>query len=121
MVGPVPIQPFTLEDRNAISAAIAHAEQKTSGEIVVVAAIASDGYRSFGLLWAALIALAVPTLSRSALPDGGVAEVAIKVLVLFYAAELVISHAGQRTWMLRVGVLGVLVLLVGRVLLVFRA
>jgi putative membrane protein len=54
------MQPFTAEDRAAISAAIARAEQKTSGEIVVVAAIASDGYRSFGLLWAALLALAVP-------------------------------------------------------------
>jgi putative membrane protein len=54
------MQPFSAEDRAAISAAIARAEQKTSGEIVVVAAIASDGYRSFGLLWAALLALAVP-------------------------------------------------------------
>ena len=54
------MQPFTPEDRAAISEAITRAEQKTSGEIVVVAAIASDGYRSFGLLWAALLALAVP-------------------------------------------------------------
>lgn len=54
------MQPFTPEDRASISQAITRAEQKTSGEIVVVAAIASDGYRSFGLLWAALLALAVP-------------------------------------------------------------
>ena len=54
------MQPFTQEDRAAISAAIVRAEQKTTGEIVVVAAIASDGYRSFGVLWAALLALAVP-------------------------------------------------------------
>lgn len=60
MVGHVPAQPFAPEDRAAISAAISQAEQKTSGEIVVVAAIASDGYRSFGVLWAALVALAVP-------------------------------------------------------------
>jgi uncharacterized membrane protein len=60
MVGPSPVQPFAPEDRAAISAAISRAEQKTSGEIVVVAAIASDGYRSFGILWAALLALAVP-------------------------------------------------------------
>jgi putative membrane protein len=53
-------QPFTEEDRAAIAATITRAEEKTSGEIVVVAAIASDGYRSFGVLWAALIALAVP-------------------------------------------------------------
>ena len=54
------MQPFTPEDRAAISASISQAEETTSGEIVVVAAIASDGYRSFGLLWAALIALAAP-------------------------------------------------------------
>ncbi len=60
MVASVPMQPFTPEDRAAISAAISHAEENTSGEIVVVAAVASDGYRSFGLLWAALLALAAP-------------------------------------------------------------
>ena len=54
------MQPLTLEDRAAISEAITRAEEKTSGEIVVVAAVASDGYRSFGLLWAALLALGVP-------------------------------------------------------------
>jgi putative membrane protein len=53
-------QPFSLEDEAAIAAAITRAEAKTSGEIVVVVAVASDGYRSFGLLWAALLALAVP-------------------------------------------------------------
>lgn len=58
--GKTVMQPLTLEDQAAISEAIAHAEEKTSGEIVVVAAIASDGYRSFALLWAALLALAVP-------------------------------------------------------------
>jgi putative membrane protein len=52
--------PFTAEDATAIAKALARAEAKTSGEIVVVVAIASDGYRSFGVLWAALIALAVP-------------------------------------------------------------
>lgn len=54
------MQPFTPEDQAAISEAITRAEEKTSGEIVVVVALASDGYRSFGVLWAALLALAVP-------------------------------------------------------------
>ena len=54
------IQPFTSQDEIDIAEAITRAEAQTSGEIVVVVAIASDGYRSFGLLWAALIALAVP-------------------------------------------------------------
>jgi putative membrane protein len=55
-----PASPFTAEDQAAIAEAITRAEKSTSGEIVVVAAIASDGYRSFGVLWAALVALAVP-------------------------------------------------------------
>jgi putative membrane protein len=54
------VEPLTLEDQATISQAITRAEEKTCGEIVVVAAIASDGYRSFGVLWAALLALAVP-------------------------------------------------------------
>jgi UDP-GlcNAc:undecaprenyl-phosphate GlcNAc-1-phosphate transferase len=62
------------------------------------------------------IALAAPTLSGSVLPEGGVGTLVIKVLVLFYAAELVISHAGRHTWVLRAGVLGVLALLVVRVI-----
>ena len=52
--------PFSPEERAVIAGAITRAEHKTSGEIVVVVAGASDGYRSFALLWAALIALAVP-------------------------------------------------------------
>jgi putative membrane protein len=51
---------FTKDERDAITEAIARAELKTSGEIVVVAARASDGYRAFPLACAALIALAVP-------------------------------------------------------------
>jgi putative membrane protein len=61
MVKSLSVQPpFTTEDEAAIADALTRAEAKTSGEIVVVVAIASDGYRSFGVLWAALIALAVP-------------------------------------------------------------
>jgi len=52
--------PFTPQERATITHAITRAEAKTSGEIVVVAAGASDGYRSFVIMWAALLALAVP-------------------------------------------------------------
>jgi putative membrane protein len=52
--------PFSHEERAAITAAITRAEATTSGEIVVVAAAASDGYHAFALLWSTLIALAVP-------------------------------------------------------------
>lgn len=54
------MEPFSPEEQATISKAITRAEAKTSGEIVVVVTRASDGYRSFAILWAALIALAVP-------------------------------------------------------------
>src|SRR5215468_174302 len=54
------MEPFSQEERSTIASAITHAEANTSGEIVAVAAGASDGYRSFVILWAALLALAVP-------------------------------------------------------------
>ena len=42
--------PFTPQERATITLAITRAEAKTSGEIVVVAAGASDGYRSFVIM-----------------------------------------------------------------------
>lgn len=54
------MQLFTPKEQKEIETAIARAEEKTSGEIVVVVIEASDGYRSFAVLWAALLALAVP-------------------------------------------------------------
>ncbi len=54
------MRPFTAEERDEIAGAITHAEQKTSGEIVVVVARASSSYRYFALLCVALLALAVP-------------------------------------------------------------
>ena len=54
------MRPFTPEEHAAISNAITRAEEHTSGEIVVVVARASAGYRTFALMCAALIALAVP-------------------------------------------------------------
>ncbi|MGI9381986.1 MAG: TPM domain-containing protein [Methyloligellaceae bacterium] len=47
-------------DQVRISAAIAEAERKTSGEIVAVVTGASDSYLYIALLWAALSALLVP-------------------------------------------------------------
>ena len=54
------MRPFTPEEHAEISDAITRAEEHTSGEIVVVVARASAGYRTFALMCAALIALAVP-------------------------------------------------------------
>ena len=51
---------FSPEERATIEAAITEAESKTSGEIIVVVATASAGYFAYALMWAALLALAVP-------------------------------------------------------------
>lgn len=54
------MKPFTRDEHDVIASAIARAEQKTSGEIVVVVTKSSSDYRFFALLCAALLALAVP-------------------------------------------------------------
>jgi putative membrane protein len=54
------MQPFTADEHAVIAGAISRAEKTTSGEIVVVVARVSAGYRTVALMCAALIALAVP-------------------------------------------------------------
>ena len=64
-----------------------------------------------------LIALLVPTLTRTLLPQAYIGEVAIKTLVLFYAVELVLAEAQTRVWVIRTGVCIVLTLFAGRLVL----
>ena len=54
------MKPFTRDEHDVIAEAITRAEDKTSGEIVVVVAKSSSGYHFFALMCAALVALAVP-------------------------------------------------------------
>ncbi len=51
---------ISMKDRKRIARAISSAEKKTSGEIVAVVAGSSDDYRFLPIMWAALVALAVP-------------------------------------------------------------
>ncbi len=53
---------FNKAEKNKISEALTQAEAKTSGEIVAVVTRQSDEYRFIPLLWAALIALAIPLI-----------------------------------------------------------
>ena len=64
-----------------------------------------------------LIALLVPTLTRTLLPQAYIGEVAIKTLILFYAVELVLAEAQTRVWVIRTGVCAVLTLFAGRLVL----
>jgi putative membrane protein len=56
------MQPLSEGERAAIEEAIARAEKKTSGEIVVMVTRASARYFAVGVMWAALIALIVPLI-----------------------------------------------------------
>ncbi len=51
---------FSEEDRQRIAHAIQAAEKETGGEILAIVTGKSDDYRYIALLWASLIALAVP-------------------------------------------------------------
>lgn len=84
------VQPFSAEERKAIAAAISRAEERTSGEIVVVVTSASDGYRSFAVMWAAILALAVP-LPLIHFTQWPVEHIYIAQLGLFLAG-FVLSH-----------------------------
>jgi putative membrane protein len=53
---------LTDEDRRQIAEQIAEIERHTDAELVTVLAARSDDYRYIPILWAALIALAVPSL-----------------------------------------------------------
>ena len=64
-----------------------------------------------------LIALLVPTLMGTLLPQAYIGEVAIKTLIMFYAVELVLAEARTRVWVIRTGVLAVLTLFAGRLVL----
>jgi UDP-GlcNAc:undecaprenyl-phosphate GlcNAc-1-phosphate transferase len=62
-----------------------------------------------------LIALVVPTVSASLFPQNNITEVAIKVLIMFYAAELIVAQATGRMWALRLVVATVMTVLAIRV------
>jgi UDP-GlcNAc:undecaprenyl-phosphate GlcNAc-1-phosphate transferase len=61
------------------------------------------------------IALVVPTVSSSLFPQNNITEVAIKVLIMFYAVELIVAQASGRMWLLRLVVAGVMAMLAARV------
>lgn len=63
-----------------------------------------------------LIAILVPTLTRTLLPQQYIGEVAIKTLVLFYALELVLSAWRGKLGWVRVGALSVLAVFAIRLL-----
>ncbi len=78
------------EDRDAISAAVRAAEQRTSGQLVCVLARASSEYAHVPILWAAALALFVPW-PLIYLTPWSVQRIFLIQLAVFIAAGLVFS------------------------------
>jgi putative membrane protein len=84
------MRPFSKVELAAIADAIPRAESKTSGEIVAVVASASGRYFAIGLMWAALLALAVP-MPLIWLTKWPVEHIYLVQLVVFAAGVLLIQ------------------------------
>jgi putative membrane protein len=78
---------LTNAERARVKAAVAAAETQTIGEIFVVIARASDGYRTVPLVWAMLVALLVPfpLIALTMLPAAMVFAIQLAVFVVLAA------------------------------------
>jgi putative membrane protein len=86
---------LTLEDEKRISEAIRAAEQKTSGEIFCVMAVASSNYRFVPIARAALVALAVP-LPLFYFTPLWAEQIYFTQLAIFFACAVLFSLPGLR-------------------------
>ena len=89
---------ITAEDHTAIAAAIRAAEQRTSGQLVCVLAHASSGYATVPILWASVLALALPW-PLIYLSPWSVERIFLAQLALFIAAGLLFSWTPLRFWL----------------------
>jgi putative membrane protein len=89
---------ITAEDHAAIAAAIRAAEQRTSAQLICVLAHASSGYAYVPLLWATVLALALPW-PLIYLTPWSVELIFLAQLVLFIIAALLLSWLPLRMWL----------------------
>jgi len=90
---------FLTDDEKArIADMVRDIERRTEGELVTVLAAASDRYRYIPLLWATLVALAVPAVW---LPFGWGMEAMYPVqLLAFMAASVIMGWPPVRRWII---------------------
>ena len=86
---------FSPGDEQRISAAIADAERRTSGEIVVVVAAQSDGYHYVPPLVAAIVSLLVPWVLIF-LTELGLVEIYLIQLAVFFIVTALLMPASVR-------------------------
>ena len=89
---------ITAEDHKAIAAAIRTAEERTSGQLVCVLAHASSGYAYVPILWASMLALALPW-PLIFLTPWSAEWIFLAQLLLFVAAVLLFSWLPLRLWL----------------------
>ena len=97
------MRPFSAADEQRISEAIADAERQTSGEIVVVVAVQSDGYYYVPPLVAAIVALLVPwVLIHFTLLD--MRSIYLIQLAVFFVLTALLMPAPIRTALVPAGI-----------------
>ena len=89
---------ITAEDHAAIAAAIQSAEQRTSAQLVCVLAHVSSGYAYIPLLWASVLALALPW-PLIYLTPWSVERIFLAQLIVFVVAGLLFSWLPLRLWL----------------------
>ncbi len=89
---------ITAEDHAAIAAAIRAAEQRTSAQLVCVLAHASSGYAYIPILWASVLALALPW-PLIYLTPWSVERMFLAQLIVFVVAGLLFSWLPLRLWL----------------------
>lgn len=89
---------ITAEDHAAIAAAIRTAEQRTSAQLICVLAHASSAYAHVPILWASLLALALPW-PLIYLTPWSVERIFLAQLALFIAAGVMLSWTPLRLWL----------------------
>ena len=89
---------ITAEDHKAIAAAIRAAEERTSGQLVCVLAHAASGYAYVPILWASMLALALPW-PLIYLTLWSAEWIFLAQLLLFVAAVLLFSWLPLRLWL----------------------
>jgi putative membrane protein len=87
------------KDRTRIARAITAAEKNTSGEIVAVVAASSDDYMFLPIMWAALLALAVPLICLT-FTDWPSTQIYALQLAVFAGAALAVQW-----WPLRIALI----------------
>jgi putative membrane protein len=97
------MRPFSAADEQRVSEAIANAERQTSGEIVVVVAVQSDGYYYVPPLVAAIVALLVPwVLIHFTLLD--MRSIYLIQLAVFFVLTALLMPAPIRTALVPAGI-----------------